>query len=58
MRHPLSLYVQATTTTNPGYVELFDRSERRSRDRQLFGFVRRFLRPAAAKRVAQTTPAA
>jgi hypothetical protein len=58
MRHPLSLYVQATTTANPGYVDLFDRSEHRPRERQLFGFVRRFLRPATPKRIASTTPAA
>jgi len=52
MRHPLALYVQATTTTNRGYVELFDRSEPRSRDRRFFTFFRRFLRPVTTERIA------
>jgi hypothetical protein len=52
MRYPLALYVQTRTTTNPGYVDLFDRRERRPRERRLFAFVRRFLRPATAERVA------
>ncbi len=46
MRHPVALYLQATTSTHETHVELFDRSKRRPR-RQLFGFVRRFARPAA-----------
>jgi hypothetical protein len=52
MRFPLALYVQTTTTTNPGFVELFDRNERRPRERRFFAFFRRFLRPATTERVA------
>jgi hypothetical protein len=50
MRHPVALYLQATAHTHETHVELFDRSKRRPR-RQLFGFVRRFTRPATAEAV-------
>jgi hypothetical protein len=53
MRHPVALYLQATAHTNDGHFELFERSKRRPR-RQLFGFVRRFTRPAPTEVVRET----
>lgn len=50
MRHPVALYMTATAHTHETHVELFDRSKKRPR-RQLFGFVRRFARPATADAV-------
>jgi hypothetical protein len=55
MRHPVALYLQATAPSHDGHFELFDRRERRSSERQLFGFIRRFVRPAAAERVRRET---
>jgi hypothetical protein len=49
MRHPVALYLQATTPTHEGHFELFERTERRQR--RLSGFFRRFTRPARAESI-------
>ncbi len=56
MRHPVALYLQATTSQADGHFELFERKERRPR-RPLFGFAKRFARPSASERL-QSEPLA
>lgn len=50
MRHPVALYLTATAHSHETHAEFFNRSKRQRR--QLFGFVRRFARPATVEVVA------
>lgn len=49
MRHPVALYLQATSHQTDGHFELFDRTKQRSRKRRLFAAFRPSRRPARAE---------
>jgi hypothetical protein len=55
IRHPVTMYLQASAHQNDGHFELFDRSKRRPK-RRFFASFRRSTLPAHAEVLYRETP--